>query len=313
MAAAWGRTGHMLISRIGTETLPDSVPAFLRTSAAVDEIALLGPEADNLKGSGRSVDRDDDPGHYVDIGDDGRIMGVVRLASLPPDREAYDTALRARNSDQYQAGYLPYSLMDGFEIVRKDLAFWRVDDLGARTAADPDDRAYFASLRALREALTLRDLGYWSHFVADGSQPLHDTVHFDGWEQRYPGSKGLHSKFESNYVNDFVKHDAVKSRIKPFAPCGCTIEQAIPVYLAGSAAQVVPLYELFKSGAFASGTDAGVNFTADRLAYGATELRNLIVEAWLESTNQSVGYPPIKVRDVESGATPLTRRIFGTE
>lgn len=312
-AAAWGRAGHMLVSRIGTETLPDAVPAFLRTKQAVDEITLLGPEADNLKGSGRSVDKDEDPGHYVDIGDDGRIMGAVMLAALPPDREAYDTALRAVNSDQYKAGFLPYSLIDGFEIIRKDLAYWRVDDFGARTAASPGDRAYFANLRALRETLTLRDIGYWSHFVADGSQPLHDTIHYDGWEERYPGSKGLHAKFESNYVNDFVKYEAVKSRVKPFAPCACTIEQAVPAYLAGSAAQVVPLYELFKSGAFAGGTEAGVNFTADRLAYGATALRNMIVEAWLDSANQTVGYPPKKVRDIESGQIPLTQRIFGTD
>lgn len=311
-AAAWGGAGHVMISRVGMETLPDTVPAFLRTPQAIEEVALLGPEADNLKGAGTTVDHDNDPGHYLDINDDGRVMGIA-LGDLPVDREAYDTRLRAANSDQYKAGYLPYSLIDGFEIVRKDFAYWRVADIGARTATDPAERATFEKLRTLRETLTLRDIGYWSHFVADASQPLHTTVHFDGWEERYPGSKGLHSHFESAYVSDFLNAAAVRSRMTPFAPCSCTIEGAVATYLAGSAAQVVPLYELFKTGAFRSRTDAGVSFVADRLAYGATELRNLVVEAWLASRDQTVGYPPVKVRDVESGAVPPRAKILRTE
>ena len=311
-AGAWGGAGHVIVSRVGMETLPDSVPAFLRTPQAIEEVALLGPEADNLKGAGTTVDRDNDPGHYLDIGDDGRVMGIA-LGELPIDREGYDTRLRAANSDQYKAGFLPYSLIDGFEIVAKDFAYWRVADIGARTATDPAERASFEKLRALREMLTLRDIGYWSHFVADGSQPLHTTVHFDGWEERYPGSMGVHSHFESEYVSDFLNAAAVRSRVRPFAPCACTIAQGVATYLAGSSAQVVPLYELFRAGAFRSRTDAGVDFVADRLAYGATELRHLVVEAWLASREQTVGYPPVKVRDVESGAAPLRPKILRTE
>jgi hypothetical protein len=38
----------------------------------------------------------------------------VPIKPLPATREAYDTALRANGSDEYKAGYLPYSIVDGW-------------------------------------------------------------------------------------------------------------------------------------------------------------------------------------------------------
>jgi hypothetical protein len=311
VANAWGEVGHMMISRAGAESLPSSVPAFLRTPEAVMEIARLGPEPDNLKDAGTSEDRDADTGHYLDIGDDGTIAGVP-LNALPPTREAYDTALRAGGSDEYKMGYLPYSIVDGFEVVRKDFAYWRADDYMAQHATDAAARTYFAGLRTLRETLTVRDIGWWSHFVGDGSQPLHVTLHFNGWD-KYPGSQGLHSKFESDYVDRNVDQKTVLAHMKPPVACNCTIEAETARYLAATNAQVIPTYTLFSQGAFASRTDAGVNFTADRLAAGADELRNLIVEAWRQSEDFSVGYPLIKVRDIEAGKVMPTRRALGGE
>jgi hypothetical protein len=311
VANAWGETGHMMISRAAAESLPGSVPAFLRTPEAIMEIARLGPEADNLKDAGTSQDRDADTGHYVDVGDDGTIAGVP-LGHLPKTREAYDTALRAGGSNEYTMGYLPYSIVDGFEVVRKDLAYWRADDYLAQHATDAAARAYFAGLRTLRETLTVRDIGWWSHFVGDGSQPLHVTLHFNGWD-KYPGSQGLHAKFESEYVNANVDQKAVVAHMKPPVACNCTIEAETARYLAATNLQVIPTYTLFAQGAFASRTDAGVSFTADRLADGADELRDLIVEAWRQSEDGSVGYPLIKVRDIEAGKVMPTRRALGGE
>jgi hypothetical protein len=311
VANAWGEVGHMMISRAGAESLPSSVPAFLRTPEAITEIARLGPEPDNLKDAGTSEDRDADTGHFLDIGDDGTIAGVP-LNALPATREAYDTALRAGGSDEYKMGYLPYSIVDGFEVVRKDMAYWRADDYMAQHATDAAARSYFAGLRALRETLTVRDIGWWSHFVGDGSQPLHVTLHFNGWD-KYAGSQGLHSKFESDYVNRNVDQKTVLQHMKPLVACNCTIEAETVRYLAATNAQVIPTYTLFSQGAFAARTDAGVNFTADRLAAGADELRNLIVEAWRQSEDGSVGYPLIKVRDIEAGKVMPTRRALGGE
>src|SRR5438552_6766873 len=91
---AWGATGHEWVSGIAIEKLPDSIPAFVRTPEAAAEIAVMGRELDRSKGAGRTHDAERDPGHYVSLTEDGAVMGVLPLASLPPTREQYDTLLR---------------------------------------------------------------------------------------------------------------------------------------------------------------------------------------------------------------------------
>jgi hypothetical protein len=100
---------------------------------------------------------------------------------LPTTREEYDTLLRAGGKMQYNAGYLPYSIVDGFQQLRKDFAYWRALTKAIETAQTPEEKAWFEADRRLREKLTLRDLGVWSHYGGDGSQPLHVSVHYNGW------------------------------------------------------------------------------------------------------------------------------------
>ncbi len=72
-------------------------------------------------------------------------------------------------------------------------------------------------------------------------------------------------------------------------------------YLAVTQAQVVPFYTLEKAGAFKAPTPKGLDFTTKAVARGASELRDMIVDAWRLSDSESVGYPGVKVSDVEAG------------
>jgi hypothetical protein len=188
-ALAWGATGHEWISGPAIEKLPDDVPAFVRTPEVIADIAVMGREPDRSKGAGETHDKERDPGHYVDLTDEGKVMGIVPLDKLPVSREAYDTQLRAGGSTQYRAGYLPYSIVDGWQQLVKDFAYWRAAVKGTETAKSPEERAWFEADRRLREKLTLRDIGIWSHYVGDASQPLHVTIHDNGWG-KYPNPQG---------------------------------------------------------------------------------------------------------------------------
>jgi hypothetical protein len=46
--------------------------------------------------------------------------------------------------------------------------------------------------------------GWLGHYVADGSQPLHTTIQYNGWvgsnPNGYTTEHGIHSQFESTYV-----------------------------------------------------------------------------------------------------------------
>lgn len=312
-ALAWGTNGHRMITTVAAEQLPQNVPAFVRTPEALYAMVQLAAEEDNIKGAGTSWDDDFDPGHFVDADDSGGIDGVVKLNALPESMDGYAKALAGAGKDMYREGYLPYSIMDGFERVRKDFAIWRVDAYVAKHAQSASVKQEYAKQQKLREVITIHDIGDWSHFVGDGSQPLHVTYHFNGWGE-YPNPNGystshhVHSMFESEFVNAHVKIADVRKHFAAYVAhvptASLTQEQIgslIGAYLTGSSQAVVPLYEMEKAGGFAKATPAAIDFTAVQLARGSNELRDLIALAWEDSINQEYGYPPIKVRDVLSG------------
>jgi hypothetical protein len=305
-ARAWGATGHRLIGLLAIASLPQEIPGFLRGSEAAAMIAEIGREADRSKGAGTTHDAERDPGHFINLDDEGKVAGKLALDALPPTREAYDTLLRAAGSDQYKAGYVYYAIIDGWQQLAEDFAHWRVDDAAARMAKRPGDRAWFARDRRLRELLTIRDLGYWSHFVGDASQPLHVSMHYNGWgpfpnPEGYTTATTLHAFFEGAFVRSEVSLGDMRAHLAPYRDCRCGIAARVAAYIGATHAQVVPLYALEKAGGFRDGDPRGKDFAAARLAAASAELRDMIVAAWRQSLDGKVGYPPVAVRDVLSG------------
>ncbi len=242
----------------------------------------------------------------------------MKLSALPKDRQDYDRALRAASTDQYGQGYLPYQIADGWQRIARDLAYWRVDVVGAAKAATAEERAFFAFDRTVREAVTLRDIGYWGHFVADASQPLHVSVHFNGWDGKKYGnpnnfseSRTIHARWETTLVRAVATEDLVAARIPALAVSNDPLLAQIGGYLADSANKVPDVYRLEAAGGIDTPSLAAKTLVLDRLAAGAAEMRNLIVEAWQASADAKVGYPGISVHDVESGAVMPTRANVG--
>jgi hypothetical protein len=83
--------------------------------------------------------------------------------------------------------------------------------------------------------------------------------------------------------------------------------------LLASLAEVGSLYAFHKVEDLRRGDFRGMAFTTARLAAGATAARNMIVDAWLDSTNTRVGHPMASVRDIESGKITATRELFGVD
>jgi hypothetical protein len=317
-ALAWGATGHRLIGRLGVEALPPDLPAFLRTPEAVETVGETAREPDRWKGSGKTHDSDRDPAHFVDLDDGGKVLGGPALAALPVTRAEYDAALRAVGSDSTRAGYLPYSIVDGWQQLAKDFAYWRVLTATIPQVRDLAHKAWLERDLKRREALTLRDLGVWAHYVGDGSQPMHVSVHFNGWGD-YPNPHGytqerVHAPFEGAFVRAHVGEDDVRAAMAPVAPCADAIATCVSRYLATTQASVEPFYALQKDGAFSGpGPARGKAFAAKRLAAGADELRDLVVSAWRASVEGSVGYPPIPVSQAVAGGSDPYDALYGED
>jgi hypothetical protein len=316
-ALAWGATGHRMIGRAAVRALPPDLPAFLRTPEAAEAVGELSREPDRSKASGKIHDSDRDPGHFVDVFDNGTVMGGPRLSALPPTRAEYDTALRAAGSDSWQAGYLPYSIVDRWQQLTHDLAYWRVLTAAEANPRWRAHRAWFAADRRRREAQILEVVGQLSHFVGDGSQPLHVSAHFNGWGE-FPNPAGyttakVHAPFEGQLVHDGVRPGEVAARMTPVRRCGCSIEARTADYLIETNRRVVPFYEMEKAGGLTPGDPRGIAFATAQLARGASELRDMIVEAWAASAAQPVGYPAIPPADVAAGRVDPYPSLYGMD
>jgi hypothetical protein len=314
-AHAWGATGHEFISGIAAELLPDEIPEFLRTPDAVETIAVFGREPDRDKHTGDPHDAALNPAHYVKLADDGAVDGVLPFDKLPLTLDAYDAALRAGGSSQYKAGYLPYAIVIGWQQLAKDFAYWRASSIGAKTALDPADRAWFDKDRRQRELLLLRDLGYWSHFPGDASMPLHTSVHFYGWG-RYPNPRGYTNDeamdlfVKGTFVRRNINRDAVKARVAPYRDCNCTIWERAQKLILDSQKFVVPMYELDKRGAFKAAEGEAVDLVTSQLAVGAAAVRDMVIDAWKASAYLTVGDPPVGMPEILSGKHILRRDDF---
>ena len=314
---AWGNTGHRLVGEAAMRALPAELPAFLRTAQAVADVGELSREPDRSKGAGRTHDSDRDPGHFLDLSDDGTVLGGPKLSALPTTRADYDKALQAVGQNSWTAGYLPYSIVDRDQQLARDFAYWRVLAAAEANPAWKAHHAWFAADRRRREAQILQTIGQLSHFVGDGSQPLHVSVHFNGWGDvpnpaGYSNAK-LHAPFESELVRATVTEAGVAAKMPPPRSFAGSLEQRTADYLASTSRLVVPFYEMEKSGGLAPGDLRGPALATQQIAVGASELRDLIVLAWKASSGQSVGWRPVSVADVVAGKADPYPALYGID
>src|SRR5690606_34033123 len=194
---------------------------------------------------GRTHARGRDTAHFVDMTEDGRVMTAEgpHIRALPQLRSEYERQLNDAGIDVDDAGWLPYALVDGWEQLVRDFAYWRVLSAAEARESDPARRAWYAEDRRRREALLLRDLGVWGHYVGDAAQPLHASIHYNGWGP-YPNPEGFtnsrqtHGLFEGAYVRANVRLDEVEAGMSEFRSCACPVRRRTADYLKLTLAEV---------------------------------------------------------------------------
>ena len=316
-AAAWGGTGHRIIGVTAMQALPPEMPAFLRSADAAIEVGELSREPDRWKGAGEMHDKDRELFHFVDIDPAGKILGGPHIDALPATRIEYQKALIAAGTDEAKAGALPYGLIDGWQQVAQNFAYWRVLVIAEARATTPERRAWLTEDRRRREKLILRDLGVWGHYVGDASQPHHTSVHFNGWGP-YPNPEGftqekVHSAFESAFVRSHITAPMLAGKLPPPSVCTAAIERCLVDYIKQSNAQTIPFYRLEKAGGFKPGDPRGQAFAVERLAAGAAAMRDFTVSAWRASATSKVGWRPVSVADVEAGRADPFDSLYGID
>ncbi|MFM8754258.1 MAG: S1/P1 Nuclease [Phenylobacterium sp.] len=316
-AAAWGATGHRMVGVAAVEDLPAELPAFVRSPSAAQDIGELSRELDRSKGAGRAHAVSLDPGHFLNISDDGTLAPGLRFEAIPPDRESYETALRAAGTSAWKVGWLYHSILETQQQLTKDFAMWRVVHHAAAIERNPTRRAWYRADLRRREALILQTLGRLSHYVADGAQPLHVTTHYNGWAaadnpEGFTRNR-IHAVFEGELVAAGVRQEEVRRAMPPRTDIQGALETHISAYLARAWREVPSLYRLEKTGALKPGDPRGAAYARDLLGAGAGALRDLVTLAWRSSSQSRVGWPEMTVEDALAGRHDLWVSLYGKD
>lgn len=317
---AWGASGHRVIGVVAMQSLPDTLPGFLRTPGAVSDVGEYSREPDRWKGAGQPHDRERDTAHFVDMDDEGRVMDGrgMKLADMPRLKSEYDAALTRAGLDVDKAGYLQYAIIDAWQNLERDFAYWRVLNAAEARETDLAKREWYRADRLRREQLILRDIGVLSHYLGDASQPHHTSIHFNGWAgetnpEGFTTSRRTHGTFEGAYTSRNLNPVTVRAAMAPTNIENFDVRGRTVSYLNTTLATVIPFYRMEKQGAF-NGTDPrGVEFVNARLAAGAEQLRDFTIAAWNVSGNASVGWPAVKVAEVEAGRTDPWVALIGED
>jgi S1/P1 Nuclease len=276
---AWGPDGHRIVNRLAVEKLPPEVPAFLRTESAVAEIEYLGPEPDRWRSPNeQELNAAQAPEHYIDL-ELADMVGTLPRRRYDFIAALYATALthpdKAEDLRPEKVGLQPWVTNEVYQRLQAALREYR-----EQTGRHEDTKPV--------EAAAIFYAGWLGHYVGDGSMPLHTTVHYNGWVEKenpnqYVTSPGIHSQWESVFVHRNIKAADVEPLMTPVKTLNDPFEDYI-AYLRASHTLVERVYELEKAQGFDdAGTAEARQFTAARLAAGASELRDMIVTAWRES------------------------------
>jgi hypothetical protein len=287
-AMAWGPRGHNVINQTAVQSLPDQGTGFLKRHEGW--IVYLSNIPDSWRRPTEpSLRILEDPNH-------GWFKEQFHmLDSIPRSRYEFVIALYeeqkklAKSNPEAAAltnvrwtGTLPYAAQENFERMKAAMRRYRA----SLSTAGPE-REYIE-----REIASY--MGRLGHYTGDGAQPLHDTIHHDGWAgdnpKNYTRERQVHGRFESQYVEII---QPVADDLLPLIGPARHLEDPFTASLAHldqAASHVEEVYQLDQSGALKDAKHPRARELAlERLASGARLLRDLAYTAWLDSAQAEAG------------------------
>jgi hypothetical protein len=268
-ARAWGEKGHAMVSRLAIETAAPRLPEFMNVSRA--ELIYNANEPDRWREEAHSpMNVAQEPDHFFD----SELWGPI--PTIEADRYRFMEKVAEKKVPLAKIGYLPYAIIETYGRLVNSFRNWR----RAKTAADRESERQNAVVFA----------GLLSHYVGDGSQPMHMSIHYNGWlddkpnPHNYTKDRRLHGRYETAYVNAAIENANVRPKVRPPQRINDVFD-SIKQYLTESFAELEPMYELEKTGEFnpEQPRPKGTEFISAELARAATMLSSLWYTAWLES------------------------------
>jgi hypothetical protein len=306
-AFAWDYEGHRAVNQLAIASLPNDFPPFVKTPEARERIAFLAGEPDrwrNLSATDFPLKHVNAPDHFIDFEDveaaglapndltEFRQVFAAQLAlgeAKHPDR--FPTIDPEKNKDHTRelVGFLPWAIIENFGKLKSAFSYLKAFEEAGTSEEVANARANVIYI-----------MGVMGHYVGDGSQPLHTTKHYNGWNgdnpKKYTTSKGFHAWIDGGFIvkTGGLALPSLEQRLKPahMVGGGRDAQGRDPVfvdvlsYLLGSFGDVEHLYALDKEGKLhpenASSAE-GKAFIEGQILAAGTMLGSLWLTAWRDA------------------------------
>ncbi|HZV34555.1 MAG TPA: hypothetical protein VFB72_08245 [Verrucomicrobiae bacterium] len=319
---AWDYEGHRLVNKLALSALPADFPDFVKTPEARERIAFLAGEPDRWRGVREAtLDNAMAPDHYFDLEQladydlDAHSLTHFRndfVAQLAVFRAAHPERFKPidpemnRDHTRQLIGLLPYAINENFYKLKEGFSYLKTFESSGGTPEEIENA---------KENI-IYVMGVMGHYVGDAAQPLHTTKHFNGWVGDNPNNytrERIHSRVDGYFKNfDAASFDAVKSKMHPARlpaeeeglKSGDMFDVAM-AYIIAQNKEVVPLYELEKSGKLFGKGEAGEEgrvFLTRQLQVGAQMLSDLWFAAWQQAGIDTYLQSQLAQRKLAEGA-----------
>ncbi len=211
LARGWDYEGHRIVNQIALASLPPDFPAFVREPTSTARIAFLAGEPDrwrntpdlSLRQSGGSwADHYCDLEQISDAGLDPASVSSFRYdfilafaAARAQHLDKFPVIDPAKNSDHTREwpGFAPWVIEEYYGKLKSAFSYLKVyEELGT-----PEEVAN-------AKASALYIMGVMGHYVSDCAQPLHTTIHHNGWAGANPNGyttwTGFHSWVDGGFL-----------------------------------------------------------------------------------------------------------------
>ncbi|HWA08237.1 MAG TPA: hypothetical protein VG838_02100 [Opitutaceae bacterium] len=266
--AAWDYDGHRMVNQLALASLPADFPAFVREPANAERVAFLAGEPDRWRNvNDPTLLNVNGVDHYLDLEElDDAGLDPTKVSSLRYEFARQFAAGRAAHADRFPpidpakntdhsrewAGFAPWAITEYYDKLKSAFSYLKaLEELGT-----PEEVA-----NARQNVIYI--MGVMGHYVGDGAQPLHATVHHHGWvgpnPEGYSTWYGIHAWIDGGLIaKGGIKPGPLLPRVSPAQPISLATRPdgrdpmfaAVMDYFLGTQKLVVPLYRLEKDGKF---------------------------------------------------------------
>jgi hypothetical protein len=302
---AWDEPGHRMVNQLALASLPPpDFPAWIHEPAYADRIAFLAGEPDRWRNSRNAAFLGyNGMDHYIDM--EQLTDAGIALDTLTPFRYQFAAeyaAGRLAHPDRFPAidpakdqdhsrewpGFLPWAISEYYAKLQSEFSYLKTFERYGTPEEVAEAKANVAYV-----------MGVMGHFVGDGSQPLHVTVHHHGWvgpnPNGYTTRYSIHGWIDGGFIAKAgIKLGEIVPMVVPAQPLDVTIRadgrDAVFVdifnYLRTTETQTEPLYRLEKDHKLddaGPGSQEGREFIKARLLAGGEELGAIWLTAWRQA------------------------------